>query len=104
MTPQECIDLLVNRVGHERDNATAEVRRSFDGSYGPLYQIAYLIGGLQQYAMHKELVKSGKMTNREYNDALLKENRIPIEMLRAAITNQKLPRDFVTNRRFYGAP
>ena len=101
MTPQECIDLLVNRVGHERDNATAEVRRSLDGSYGPLYQISYLIGGLQQYAMHKELVDSGKMTNRAYNDALLKENRIPIEMLRAAITNEKLTRDFVTNWRFY---
>jgi len=101
MTPQEAIDLLVNKVGHERDNATAEVRRSFDGSYGPLYQIAYLIGGLQQYAMHKELVGSGKMTNRAYNDALLKENRIPIEMLRAAITNQKLTRDFVTNWKFY---
>jgi uncharacterized protein (DUF885 family) len=101
MTPQECIDLLVNKVGHERDNATAEVRRSLDGSYGPLYQIAYLIGGLQQYAMRKELVDSGKMTNRAYNDALLKENRIPIEMLRAAITNQKLTRDFVTSWRFY---
>src|ERR1700752_4901003 len=102
MTPQECIDLLVNKVGHERDNATAEVRRSFDGSYGPLYQIAYLIGGLQQYYMHKELVDSGKMTNSAYNDALLKENRIPIEMLRAAITNQKLTRDFVTTWKFYG--
>jgi len=102
MTPQECIELLVNKVGHERDNATAEVRRSFDGSYGPLYQIAYLIGGLQQMAMHKELVDSGKMTNRAYNDALLKENRIPIEMLRAAITNQKLSRDFVTSWKFYG--
>jgi uncharacterized protein (DUF885 family) len=101
MTPQECIDLLVNKVGHERDNATAEVRRSLDGSYGPLYQIAYLVGGLQQYAMHKELVGSGKMTNRQYNDALLKENRIPIEMLRAAITNQKLTRDFATGWRFY---
>jgi uncharacterized protein (DUF885 family) len=104
MTPQECIDLLVNRVGHERDNATAEVRRSLDGSYGPLYQIAYLIGGLQQYSMHKELVDSGKMTNRAFNDALLKENRIPIEMLRAAIINQKLTRDFVTNWRFYKEP
>ncbi len=103
MTPQECIELLVNKVGHERDNATAEVRRSFDGSYGPLYQIAYLIGGLQQYYMHKELVDSGKMTNRAYNDALLKENRIPIEMLRAAIINQKLTRDFVTNWKFYGS-
>jgi uncharacterized protein (DUF885 family) len=102
MTPQECIDLLVNRVGHERENATAEVRRSFDGSYSPLYQIAYLIGGLQQYAMHKELVESGRMTNRAFNDALLRENRIPIEMLRAAITKQKLTRDFVTNWRFYG--
>lgn len=101
MTPQECIELLVNKVGHERDNATAEVRRSFDGSYGPLYQIAYLIGGIQQYAMHKELVGTKKMTNRQYNDALLKENRIPIEMLRAAITNQKLTRDFTTNWRFY---
>ena len=101
MTPQECIELLVNKVGHERDNATAEVRRSFDGSYGPLYQIAYLIGGIQQYAMHKELVGSGKLTNRQYNDALLKENRIPIEMLRAAITNQKLTRDFTTSWRFY---
>jgi len=101
-TPEECINLLVDKVGHERDNALAEVRRSFGGDYGPLYQIAYLIGGLQQYAMHKELVDSGKMTNRAFNDALLRENRIPIEMLRAAITNQRLTRDFVTSWRFYG--
>ena len=68
MTPQECIDFLVNRVGHERENATAEVRRSFDGSYGPLYQIAYLIGGLQFYSLHRELVDSKKMTNRAFHD------------------------------------
>lgn len=102
MTPQECIDFLVNRVGHERDNATAEVRRSFDGSYGPLYQIAYLIGGLQQYSLHRNLVDSGKMTNRQFNDALLHENRIPIEMIRAILTNQKLTRDYKTSWRFYG--
>lgn len=102
MTPQECINFLVNRVGHERDNATAEVRRSFDGSYGPLYQIAYLIGGLQQYSLHHDLVDSGKMTNRQFNDALLKENRIPIEMIRAILTNQKLTRDYKTTWRFYG--
>ncbi len=103
MTPQECIDFLVNRVGHERDNATAEVRRSFDGSYGPLYQMAYLIGGLQQYSLHHDLVDSGKMTNRQFNDALLHENRIPIEMIRAVLTNQKLTRDYKTNWRFYGS-
>jgi hypothetical protein len=34
-SPQECIDFLVNEVGHERDNATAEVRRSFATTYGP---------------------------------------------------------------------
>jgi len=104
MTPQQCIDFLVDRVGHERDNATAEVRRSFDGSYGPLYQIAYLIGGLQQYSLHHDLVDSGKMTNRQFNDALLHENRIPIEMIRAVLTNQKLTRDYKTSWRFYGEP
>jgi uncharacterized protein (DUF885 family) len=100
MTPQECIDLLVNRVGHERDNATAEVRRSFDGSYGPLYQAAYLLGGMQLYALHHELVDSGKLTNRAFHDWILKENRIPIEMVRAILTNQKLTRDFQSSWRF----
>jgi uncharacterized protein (DUF885 family) len=100
MTPQQCIEFLVNRVGHERDNATAEVRRSFDGSYGPLYQIAYLIGGLQIYALHRELVPA-KLTNRAFHDWILRENRIPIEMLRATMTKQKLTRDFTSSWRFY---
>ena len=34
MTPKQCIDFLVDRVGHERDNATAEVRRSFTTATG----------------------------------------------------------------------
>ena len=102
MTPQQCIDLLVNKVGHEVDNATAEVRRSFAGSYGPLYQAAYLLGGLQIYSLHKELVDSGKMTNRAFHDTILRENRIPIEMVRALLTKQKLTRDYKTNWKFYG--
>jgi hypothetical protein len=102
MTPQECIDFLVERVGHERENATGEVRRSFGDAYGPLYQAAYLLGGLQIYALHKELVGSGKMTNRAFHDAILKENRIPIEMVRAILTKQKLTRDFKTSWKFYG--
>jgi hypothetical protein len=102
MTPQECIDLLINRVGHEPENATAEVRRSFAGNYGPLYQAAYLLGGLQIYSLHKELVGPGKMTNRAFHDAILKENRIPIEMARAILTKQKLTRDYTSNWKFYG--
>jgi uncharacterized protein DUF885 len=102
MTPQECIDLLVKRVGHEWENAAAEVRRSFTTNYGPLYQAAYLLGGLQIYSLHKDLVESGKMTNRDFHDSILKENRIPIEMVRAILTKQKLARDFKTNWKFYG--
>ncbi len=103
MTPQECVDLLVKKVGHEVDNATAEVRRSFGGAYGPLYQCAYLLGGLQLRALHRELVDSGKMTNRAFHDAVLKENRIPIEMVRASLSKQTLPRDFVSSWKFYVA-
>jgi uncharacterized protein (DUF885 family) len=102
MTPEQCVDLLVNRVGHEPDNASAEVRRSFNGTYGPLYQCAYLLGGLQFRALHKEMVESGKMTNRVFHDFVLKENRIPVEMARALLTRQKLARDFSSSWKFYG--
>ncbi|MBI3721268.1 MAG: DUF885 family protein, partial [Fimbriimonas ginsengisoli] len=102
MSPQECIDFLVNRVGHERENAAGEVRRSFRGNDGALYQCAYLLGGLQIRALHREMVESGKMTNRAFHDAVLKENAIPIEMVRASLTGQKLSRDFVSTWKFYG--
>ncbi len=103
MTPEQCIDFLVERVGHERDNATAEVRRSFNGSYPPLYQAAYMLGGLQLRGLHDELVNSGKMTDKQYNDAILHENAIPIELLRASLTKQTLTRDFKTSWKFYKA-
>ncbi|MGP0069994.1 MAG: DUF885 family protein [Isosphaeraceae bacterium] len=101
MTPKECIDFLVERVGHERDNATAEVRRSFTTSYGPLYQAAYLLGGFQLRTLHRELVESGKMTDRAFHDAVLKENAIPIDMIRASLTNQALTPDYTTTWKFY---
>ncbi|PWT88494.1 MAG: DUF885 domain-containing protein, partial [Proteobacteria bacterium] len=86
MTPLQCVDFLVKNVGHEPDNAAAEVRRSFDGSYGPLYQCAYMLGALQFRALHQELVDSGKMTNREFHDAILEGNQMPVEMVRASLT------------------
>lgn len=100
-TPQQCIDFLVDRVGHERANAEGEVRRSFTGGYGPLYQIAYMLGGLQFMALKRELVDTHKMTYKQYHDAILHENGMPIEMLRAILTNQPLTTDFTTNWRFY---
>jgi hypothetical protein len=101
-TPQQCVRSLIDNVGFEPDNATAEVRRSFDGSVGPLYQSAYLLGALQFRALHTELVDSKKMTDREFHDAILHENSMPIEMLRADLENQKLTRDFKTSWKFYG--
>lgn len=102
-TPQQCIDFLVDRVGHERANAEGEVRRSFVSGlgYSPLYQLAYMIGGLQFYALKRELVDSGKMTIKQYHDAVLKENQLPVEMVRAILTNQQLPKDYKTSWRFY---
>jgi uncharacterized protein (DUF885 family)/dienelactone hydrolase len=102
MNPQQCIDLLVNQVGHERDNAAAEVRRSFAGNYGPLYQAAYLLGGLQLRALHREVVETGKMTDREFHDAILKENSLPIDMVRALVTGRKLTADYKPDWKFYG--
>jgi hypothetical protein len=102
MSPQEAIDMLVNRGGHELGSATAEVRRSFDGSYPPLYQCAYMLGALQFRSMHKELVLTKKMTNRAFHDAILKSNRIPVEMIHADMTNKKLTRDYATSWKFYG--
>ncbi|PBJ05420.1 DUF885 family protein [Flavobacterium sp. ACN6] len=100
-SPQQCIDFLVDRVGHERANAEGEVRRSFVGGYSPLYQIAYMLGGLQFNALKAELVTSGKMTYQQYHDAILRENAMPIELLRALLTNQSLQRDFKTSWKFY---
>lgn len=82
MTADECIDMLVERVGHERANAEGEVRRSFAGDYPPLYQAAYMIGGFQFRALHRELVGAGRMTDREFHDAVLKENEMPVAILR----------------------
>jgi hypothetical protein len=43
------------------------------------------------------------MTNRQFHDAVLRENNIPIEMIRVSLTRQNLTRDFRTQWKFYGA-
>lgn len=104
MTAQQAVDFLVERVGHERANAEAEVRRSIDGSYEPIYQSAYMLGALQFYALHKELVGSGKMTDKQLHDAILQSGSIPVELIRADLTDQTLTRDFQASWRFYDLP
>lgn len=103
MTPQQAIDYLVDRVGHERANAEAEVRRSFIGTYPPLYQLAYMMGGLQFRALHQELVGSGRMTNKAFHDAILRGGAMPVEMVRAMLIDAPLTRDYEA-RWLYSGP
>ena len=104
-SPQEAIDFLVDRVGHERENAIAEVRRSFDpaAGYGPLYQAAYLLGGLQLRGLRRELVDSKLMTNAQFHDEIMRQGGMPIALLRLAVNNRlKLTRDMNVDWKFYG--
>jgi hypothetical protein len=43
------------------------------------------------------------MTERQFHDAILHENAMPVEMLRADLEDLKLARDYKTNWDFYGS-
>jgi hypothetical protein len=104
-SPQEAIDFLVERVGHERDNATAEVRRSFDpaAGYGPLYQAAYLLGGLQLRGLRQELVDRRVLTDLQFHDEIMRQGSMPIALLRLAVDRRiRLTRDMNIDWKFYG--
>jgi len=47
-------------------------------------------------------VESGKMTDRAFHDAVLEENSIPIEMVRASLAKQKLTPGYTSSWKFYG--
>lgn len=98
-SPRECIDFLVERVGHERANAEAEVRRSARAA--PLYQAAYMLGALQTRALHRELVESGKLTEKDFHNGFLIGGPMPIEMVRARLAGLPLTRDYESRWRFY---
>jgi len=99
MTPQECIDLLVDEVGHEYANAEAEVRRSFPTSYPPLYQLAYMMGGLQFYALRNEMLEKG-WTEKQFHDRVMVEGRMPVELLRSLLQELPLTKNHKTTWKF----
>jgi len=100
MTPEQAIQFLVDTVNFERANAEGEVRRSFNGSYPPLYQAGYMLGGLQLRALYRELVDSNKMTVRAFHDAILHGGPMPIALVRARLANTPITRDGVPPWRF----
>ena len=100
MTPEQAVQFLVDTVGFERANAEGEVRRSFNGSYPPIYQAAYMLGGLQLRALHAEIVGAGKMTDRQFHDAVLDGGAMPIAMIRARLLGLPIPREGLPPWRF----
>ena len=100
-SPQQCVDYLVNEVGHERANAEAEVRRTARDA--PFYQAAYMVGALQFRALHQELVASGRMTDMDFHDAVMQGGPMPVELVRARLTGQALTRDYRAQWRFYNS-
>ncbi|MFI2743539.1 hypothetical protein ACG2LH_12425 [Zhouia sp. PK063] len=100
MSPQRCIQMLVNEVGYEYANTSAEVRRSFATTYTPpLYQIAYIIGGLQLYALRNELLQKG-WTEKQFHDCILKEHMMPIEILRVILEDVPFKKNYTTQWKF----
>jgi uncharacterized protein (DUF885 family) len=47
-----------------------------------------MIGGLQLLALHEEMVDSGRMSDREFHDAVLRGGSMPIELHRARLQGQ----------------
>lgn len=100
MKPDEMVQYLMDHVGHEKFGASSEVRRYIDADTPPLYQVAYLVGGRQLRTLRDEFVKPGGLTERQFNDAVLRENAMPIELLRAALRGEPPPRDAEPSWRF----
>jgi uncharacterized protein (DUF885 family) len=92
LKPDEMVQYLMDHVGHEKFGATSEVRRYISDDTPPLYQAAYLLGGRQLHTLRAEWVKPGGWTERQFNDAVLAQNAMPIELLRAALRGEKLSR------------
>jgi hypothetical protein len=99
---QECVDFLVEHVGHDRRNAEAEVRRSIQGGYGPLYQAAYMLGGMQLRALHTERVTDAGWSEADFHEAILRQNSIPPDLIRALLSGTELTRDLAVTWRFGG--
>ncbi|HAY14588.1 MAG TPA: DUF885 domain-containing protein [Armatimonadetes bacterium] len=100
MTEDECVRMLIDVAGHEPATARGEVRRSFNGDYQPLYQVAYMIGAVQMQDIRRELVDSGRMSERDFHDAILKLNNMPWAMVRALLSGAKIEKDFRADWRF----
>lgn len=91
MTSDECVKMLTDVVGHEQSTAEGEVRRSFNGTYPPLYQAAYMLGALQLWEIRRELVLTGKMPEKEFHDRIMQLGNMPWAVIRHLLNGEEIP-------------
>jgi uncharacterized protein (DUF885 family) len=101
MTAQEAVDLLVDRIAHERSTAQGEVRRSLEGTYSPLYQAGYMLGALQMRKLRELVVDPGLLSEKAYHDAILRMGMVPVEMAKALLLGDELTPDYTAKWKFY---
>ncbi|MFM9872208.1 MAG: DUF885 family protein, partial [Fimbriimonadaceae bacterium] len=87
------VKMLTDVVGHEQSTAEGEVRRSFGGSYPPLYQAAYMLGALQLWQMRRELVDSGKIREKEFHDQILHMGNMPWAIARNYLDGEPITKN-----------
>jgi len=97
---QDCLDLVIGRVGHDTYAGTSQVRWLVAGDL-TLYGASYMLGGLQLLGLRREMVDSGRMTDRAFHDRILKANLMPIYLLRALLTDHPLTQDETSDWGFY---
>jgi len=59
-----------------------------------------MIGGMQFYALYKDLVDTGEMTAVEFHDTILKNGSIPVRMVKSILTDEDLQRDRIEDWNF----
>lgn len=81
MSPDQCVDFLVDNVGFDRLSAEAEVRRSVGPDYPPLYQAAYMLGAMQLRQLADRWISEQRGTLKEFHDTVMKQGSVPIALL-----------------------
>ena len=83
--------MLTDVVGHEQSTAEGEVRRSFNGTYPPLYQAAYMLGALQLWEIRRELVLTEKLPEKEFHDRIMQLGNMPWAVIRHLLNGEEIP-------------
>ena len=58
-----------------------------------------MIGGLQFYALREEMLARG-WSEKQYHDRVMKENNMPIEILRLLLQEGPIDKDYQTKWKF----